>query len=129
MSLSKHLNATLDGWDGPFYPEPFMQDLGDSLRVSASNGMQLIAFARTIAGHGDAYDRVVTGDGYSWYWMLEFEVQGGSVRVAVPRASNGQWHRSMAVYTKGGVPKKVYAAVVAAMTEQAQAQRSATGRP
>lgn len=128
MGFSKHPDARLDGWEGPAYPEPFIQELGDALReLDGLNGADLKAFGRLVPGYVEAQDNVVTGDGYRWFWMLEFNLRGsngGQVRIAVPGMSTppDQWDRSLAVYTKGGVSEKAYATIVVIMTGLVQTE-------
>ena len=107
VSNEKHTQATLDGFEGPFFPSSI-----DELRkqldiVGLPNGSWLEDSARNIEGFVDHLVRPTTSDGYTWFWSLEFFEGSGKVAILIPwsqdwdKSDDTQSDRAIAVYAHG----------------------------
>lgn len=106
MSNKKHVDAYLEGYDGPFFPAS-VDDLRKKLdQVAGCSGSWLHRAAKIVDGYVEGFDRPTTSDGYCWFWSMEFARGSGSVVILIPwsqdwdGADGTQSDRGIAVYTK-----------------------------
>ncbi len=115
MSMQQVPDATLPGWEGPFYPTSTAQlvEAMDARPEAERNRTALERVARRIDGFLSC-TRLTSADGYGWFWTLEFQVKGSSrVLVALPwsqdwdQRDGTQLDRSPAVYTRRATSDQV----------------------
>ncbi len=124
MSNQKHKHARLDRYNGPFFPRG-LDDLDQAkTRFGSVNGMDLDDLGKTVRGY-KGQTRPKTSDGYSWFWVLHFQlnkpfwfwsvleflfgIHGKEIAIAFPWSQD--WEntdgtkndRSLAIYTRGNV--------------------------
>ena len=106
MSNMKHAEATLAGYEGPFFP-PEVDELHRQLdRTGGYDGAWLKNIGETIEEFQDI-SRPTTSDGYVWFWSLDFSIGRGKVLVLIPWAQDWdktdgtQSDRGIAVHTRG----------------------------
>ena len=108
MSLKRHTDAVLVGFDGPIFPPAVAELRAAQNKSKTQNGTQLEAAARDVPGFKKT-SRPTTSDDYDWFWSLHFERDGLEVAVLFPwaqdwgKSDGDQSDRSIAVYTKGNV--------------------------
>lgn len=104
MSNTQHLDATLPGYMGPFFPDSILE-LGKQFgRPSAAmRGTILRMVARRLGGD-TSRDHSVTSDDYSWFWGVEFN--NAAIVILIPWAQDWdmydgtQTDRSCALYVR-----------------------------
>lgn len=108
MSKKQHSDATLEGWNGPFFPESLKQIRETQNNRNIKNGDLLEKSGKRVCGFRGIY-RPQTSDGYFWFWGLVFLRLFGQAAVLFPWAQDwnaedgDQSDRSIAIYTKGYV--------------------------
>jgi hypothetical protein len=104
VSTKQHREATLGGYDGPFFPAS-LKELRRQLDVRMFGGSTLVQAGQAIEGYTDVR-QYQTRDGYDWYRGLRFESQAGLVLVLIPwsldqkKAGGTLADRSIAVHTR-----------------------------
>lgn len=107
MSKQQHVDARLDGYQGPFFPEA-IEELQLVIDNSSSlNGLSLAVIMQTMPDFISMEHRPTTQDGYRWFWSLRFQQDESIVMVMLPRYQDwsqrdgSQADRSIAVHTTG----------------------------
>lgn len=127
MSLKKHTDAFLRGYNKPEFPAVAGMLQKVLREKGAVTGVTLEGACKTVEGFVEL-DRPSTSDGYVWFWALNFRTNDGKVAILVPWAQD--WDqtdgalsdRALAIYTSGNVSDVKVESIVTKVIDGVHAQ-------
>lgn len=135
MSMEQHPGSTLPGWQGPFYPEGVVALTHAFQGRDSRSGAELMYLGKMTAGYIKCERPPRAGDGYGWFWGVEYQIGGARIMIAMPWGGDDRMiggvscERSPAVYVKGSYQQRAVDGVLAELTRVASTAPSTLHQP